>query len=229
MSKKQSATINWIHILNEQTVWLKPGDLADWFAALTKNPTPPSADSQSDFVALLNHFRAVLQDLHFGRPVDLQLLSAKAQGVRLAFQPELSNLPLFRAVPTSKSADSQLKAIGDTVLIQFCAYVGEVLAGRPLDVARCEGLFRDQKMKTISPALGADTEPEVEWRCEIPILVEEGLQSSADVHRCADFFAGGKGKFCSDACRFTTFQLMKQLKDPEYLAEKQRRYRAKKK
>lgn len=227
--QKPTTTIGWIHILNEQTVWTKPDDVSSWVSSLSGRRVDLSANAVSEFIQVLNDMRDLLQELHFSREIRLDTMNHKVESIRLGFQNELGGLPLFRALPRGPGNDALLHSIGETALVQFCTYVGDVQAGRPFDLARCEGLFRDQAMKTISPAHGASIHREIEWRCEIPILVEESLQESADVHRCADFFLGSKGKFCSDACRFATFQMVKQLKDPEYLADKQRRYRARKK
>ncbi len=228
MAVKKQQTIDWIHILNEQTIWTCEEDVRSWCSSLTARELKVSDAVVSDFQTGLNELREVLQDLHFQRIADLSPLQRRIANVKLGFQQELGALPLFRAFPVDGSDEALLLSLGDTALVQFCSYTGEVLAGRPLDLYRCEGLFREN-MKGISPVKGLTPGKELEWRCEIPILLEADLQESTDVHRCADFFLGGKGKFCSDACRFATFQLIKQLKDPEYLAEKQRRYRARSK
>lgn len=225
--KKQ--TLDWIHILNEQTLWYSNEDVRSWLAELTGKPSTVASGVIADVHLLLNLIRDVLQDLHFHRETDLSLLQQRVSGVKLGFQPAIGALPLFRALPAGDSEDHLFISIGETALIQFCLYAGDVMAGRPLDLYRCEGLFRDAKMKTILPVVGFTLAKEIEWRCEIPFILETQQEDSSEVHRCADFFLGGKGKFCSDACRFATFQIVKQMKDPEYLADKQRRYRARKK
>ena len=215
--------------MNEQTVWTEPKNLEDWLAAVTQRSCRLPDSVISDFLAVLNRMREVLYDLHFHRNVDLSDLNTQLRGIQLGFQPEIGILPRFRAWALDEGDAALLLSVGATALVQFAGYIGEVLAGRPLDLLRCEGLFRDANMNSLSPVQGLNVDKELEWRSEIPILIETNRLESPEVHRCADFFPGGKGKFCSDACRFTTFQLLKQLKDPDYLAEKQRRYRARKK
>jgi hypothetical protein len=71
-------------------------------------------------------------------------------------------------------------------------------------------------------------EYEKRWRQEIELLNEHGQTKAPELERCPDLFvASPKARFCSDACRFTTFQIAKHVKTPGYHAEKQKRYRKK--
>lgn len=211
-------------------MWLSNDHVRDWFASILKRPPDLSEQSIAEFQRIMNEIRYALQEVHFQRAPQLGYIQNRVGSISMGFQSPLGELPLFRALPaqTNNKDEALFIAVAETVLMQFCSYLGEVLAGRSLDLYRCEGLFRDPKMKSISPAPGVVVEKEMEWRCEIPFLGDLSNDPTSELHRCADFFLGGKGKFCSDACRFATFQIVKQLKDPAYLSEKQKRYRARK-
>jgi hypothetical protein len=100
--------------------------------------------------------------------------------------------------------------------------------GQTASIARCVGLFRENSNARLSVVRSISNESERRWRDEIDLLKDYELTESPAVQRCADIFlAAPKAKFCSDACRFTTFQLAKQLRDPRYHADKQKRYRNK--
>lgn len=117
-----------------------------------------------------------------------------------------------------------------TLILNFSSDLSRMIeSGDGLFVHRCEGLFRNQKADQISTVSGVNNATEELWRKEIPLIVEQRLEQTPEIQRCADLFVTrSRSKYCSDACRFATFQIAKQLKDPQYLAEKQRRYRQKK-
>ncbi len=132
-----------------------------------------------------------------------------------------------------ESDDRELYALRDLLILRFAIELADFLdSGSKTFVQRCEGLFRDLNASSLSLAPEIDDNIEELWRKEIPVLLEKSLENNKEIQRCADLFGTGhksRSKYCSDACRFSTFQIVKQLKDPKYLAEKQKRYRSKKK
>ncbi|HEY9788628.1 MAG TPA: hypothetical protein V6D17_24790 [Candidatus Obscuribacterales bacterium] len=143
---------------------------------------------------------------------------------------EMEKLPVFRARPRGNSDADILRSIRDTLIVQCAQFLGDsIQSGSQLSVARCEGLVKqgaypEARVSALKP------EMEAKWLSEIELLKEVQTHAAKGIQRCEDFFvATSKAKFCSDACRFNTFQIGKQLREPDYLAQKQKRYRSRKK
>jgi hypothetical protein len=131
---------------------------------------------------------------------------------------------------TTPADDKSLEQLRLTLLMQFADFIGGTIDSGMTDAARidrCRGLYREDS--EIPLAASFPTAVEDKWRNEIDLLVEYE-NSATDVVRCEYFFPRTpKARFCSDACRFSTFQITKQLQEPNYLADKQKRYRSSKK
>jgi len=231
-----SEKLNWIDILNEQALWISYEDLVNWFAEMLGRSPTLSQNAVEEFQNSLNLIRKQVSAIHFHEQVDAHLIDEQLQGVRLELVESLENesgtpfssrMPAMRARARDNNDDSLLRSLKETLILQFAAFAGEALDRKAENaVARCEGIYREGTATHLSPVPSFPAEIELRWRREIPILSESGLELSPEILRCADFFlARGKGRFCSDECRFRTFQLTKQLADPGYLAAKQRRYR----
>lgn len=217
--------LDWMDVLNEQFEWNTTDDLKSWFTKLTGKQPDVSKSSINEFQKCLNFIRDQVSALHFDEPVDLKTLDKKLSGIELSMA-KATALPTLHAKANGTSDADLLKAIEETILVQFASFLSDFLADdNESSLNRCEGLFKEQRSFD-SESLAPPMETEKRWRKEIPILIECKLLSSTDIHRCGDFFIGkAKARFCSEACRFRTFQLNKQLTDPDYLADKQRRYR----
>jgi hypothetical protein len=138
-------------------------------------------------------------------------------------------LPSLQAITSENSIDSLLGAFIDTYLIQFASFIASALDGAPIyTVSRCEGLHKKANLSENENFYRLYESLEAKWFAELPES-NEGL-TIMELARCADFFIQkGKGKFCSDPCRFSTFAVRKQLTEPDYLRQKQKRYRHKQK
>lgn len=229
-----SARLNWIDVLNEQATWTSYEDLIAWFSGLIGQPVSLSQPIMEDFQNGLNFIRRQLSAVHFHEPVDIAGLDVRLRDVRLELVENRSAndgysavLPTLRGRWQSEEPDAILCALKETLTVQFAFFVAGALddSENP-GIARCEGLYRKGSSTHLSPVVSFPAEIELRWRKEISVLTESGLESSPEILRCADFFsARAKARFCSDDCRFRTFQLTKQLSDPGYLAAKQKRYR----
>lgn len=175
--------------------------------------------------------RRQLSALHFGEALDLSYLNEELTGVELELagpagtdRKRVSGLPAFRARPRGLDDAAVLRCIEDTLVLEFAEFVGACLDDPDeARIARCEGLYRESKSRHLAPVPSFPADIELRWRKELPVLAESGLESDPEIKRCADFFiVKAKGRFCSDECRFRTFQVAKQLKEPRYLAEKHR-------
>ncbi len=225
-----------MEVLNEQATWTSCEDLIQWLSVLLGRRPTLTNKSIEDFQSGLNEIRRQVSCLHFQQPLDISAIDAELAAIKLELvQPikqtgaYLKVLPALHARLQSEDDDSFLIALKQTLVLQFAQFVAEALNNTSSPaVARCEGLYREGGSTDISPARSLPPEIELLWRKEIAALTEAGLESSPEVLRCADYFpARAKGRFCSDECRFRTFQLTKQLSEPGYLAAKQKRYRAK--
>lgn len=193
------------------------------------------SDSQLDsFEQALKSMRGCIDAIHFKEKADWRWLDAALSGVRLTTRREQLalnvELPLLHARLEGVSDDDLLSCLRQTLLLQFSQFVSDMLdkSDAPT-IARCVGLFRENNNNAaLSIVRSISDETERRWRSEIELLGETGLLESPSVQRCADIFiATPKAKFCSDACRFTTFQMAKQFRDPRYHADKQKKYRDK--
>ncbi len=228
--------LTFIDVLNEQTTWQTSFDVKTWFERVSEQ-SAPSDGSVSEFQSLLSEIRNAVSALHFNQSATLDWLDKYLAKLHLEFCPPGHDdqatsrlLPALRARRSSDSSDSLLRCVGDTMVLQFAQFLSECVQSKQILVGRCEGLFKTATLEDRDGVSQYPHEVELCWREEIPVLVESKLTDDFAIQRCADFFlVTPKGRFCSDSCRFTTFQITKQLKDPNYLAEKQKRYRQGKK
>lgn len=231
-----SANLQWMEVLNDQATWTSVEDLIRWLSVLLGRRPTLSDKTISDFQSGLNCIRRQVSSLHFQQRLDISAIDAELEGIELELVEPMKQagvyrkvLPALHARLQSENDDSFLIALKQTLVLQFAQFVAEALNNIDSPaIARCEGLYREVNSTDLSPARSLPPETELLWRKEIAALTEAGLESSPEVLRCADYFpVRAKGRFCSDECRFRTFQLTKQLSDPGYLAAKQKKYRAK--
>lgn len=223
--------LNWIETLNEETQWTSQADALDWLYRLTGLKLSVSTEELGSFFEQLQFIREQVTSLHFGETLALDALQKRLEGVGLAIHEGYANdgLPLLMARRASNSDSDVLRSVCDTLLMQFAAFLSDTVeADSAPGIVRCEGLFREGKKER--KRLGAlVNERESAWRAELALLQEAESDVVEEIQRCEDLFIfSAKAKFCSDACRFSTFQITKQLKDPGYMKEKQRRYRNRK-
>jgi hypothetical protein len=284
--------LNWVDVLNEQAHWRTRSDVIGWFCALVGKPAHLLDGSIDGFEEALLMMRTQLANLHFGEEVDLLWLDTQLKTVSLgllhlqgAQEGSNSHLPHFRARVKGMHDSDLLRAVKDTLLIQFAEFIGSSLDFGQCQVSRCEGFYdakvccelsgngnghtgnghtgngngnghtgngnghtgngndhtgngnghngngapaeklfaskfhKDAASNAIAPI--SSVESEERWRNELPLLA--AYRGPQDLRRCANLFAAsGKTRFCSDACRFATFQLAKQM-DVSTPASKSRR------
>jgi hypothetical protein len=248
-TKVEKAAVNWFEALNEQTGWSDQSKFLSWLTGVVGQQLQPSQAAQDRFADTLKRIRMHLGNIHFGLPEDLAWLNRELKVCRpglypldVSTLPTGSRLPAFRIDPTciqqnvdagkklkfGNHDDNTLEALRLTLVLQFAAFVGSSLDADDAEmprVDRCRGLYRDDV--ALPDAAVYPPIVESQWRKEIEVL-QENESSANDVLRCEYFFLKtAKARFCSDACRFSTFQIMKQLQEPGYLATKQKRYRLK--
>ncbi len=238
--KVRKQAVTWFEALNEQVEWSDPSMMLKWQADVFGFQLQPGQQSQGKFALSLRQMRMHLGSAHFESSVELSWLDEELKSCRPRLNAKSapnSRLPAFRAdaaEPDSSSAASEadmlIEQLRLTLLMQFAQFIGSTIDsgveyGRSVD--RCRGLYRDESKVPESAAYPASLEKQ--WRNEIELL-QEFETAAVDVVRCEYFFPKtAKGRFCSDSCRFSTFQITKQLQEPNYLAAKQKRYRASKK
>lgn len=223
---------NWVDVLNDHSEWKSADDVERWLgSAINKKNPNLNRDVAKKFFETLSRMRECIYEAHLGTNADYSWLNDQVKDLKLTFdfsQDQL-HLPALRGAVATKKDDDLLEAIRGAILIQFANHLSMSLAAGTEICARCEGLYRDSNAVRLSMVPEVDENAEMLWRNEIDLLIEQSLQREKEIQRCADLFpAGSRSKYCSDKCRFNTFQIAKQFKDPNYLAEKQRRYRAKK-
>lgn len=223
--------LHWIDVLNDQTQWTSDQDALDWLYKLTARKLSVSAEDLAAFFEQLDFIREQVTNLHFGEALALNRLQEWLDGVALSVHLDyaVDGLPLLMASKGSNSGADVLRSVSDTLLVQFVSFLSEtVQTESSSSIVRCEGLFREGRNER--KRLGAlKNERESAWRAELSLLQEAEPHVVDEIQRCEDLFVhSAKAKFCSDACRFSTFQITKQLKDPGYMKEKQRRYRNRK-
>lgn len=243
--------IHFLDVLNEQATWSELEDVRKWGSeVLSQN----LVDCDDELMLLNNDFKFIRQQLsmlHFGETLDIDELDQRLSTIQLCFafnsesKPEsISGLPPLRAAVKDSSPGASVRCLRNTLLVQFAHFLSDALANGAA-VARCEGLYRKElskNYKTRAQLLSAESgreggsqvsvnqeSLEQRWREELALLTESNANQVSDLIRCEDFFVPAKAaKFCSDACRFNTFQIKKQISNPDYLADKQRRYRNRK-
>lgn len=228
---EKALKLRWIDTLNDETSWTSNFEVLDWLYKLTGRRLNLSAVELAAFFEQLGFMREQVTSMHFGDAPDLTRLQERLQGISLTInqQHQDHGLPLLMARQAGNTDADILKAVCDTLLMQFAAFLSEALeSDSSPKIVRCEGLFRegaaDRKRLGALPA-----QRESAWRAEISLIHEAEPQVANEIQRCEDLFVlSSKAKFCSDACRFATFQITKQLKEPGYMKEKQRRYRNRK-
>jgi hypothetical protein len=215
--------LQWLEVLNEQAEWSAPDDVRAWLVKTFQAFEPVSDAEVSTFEEVLSFIRQQANLLHFNGHVDVAGMNERLMNLRLQFTEGDRVLPPLRAIAEDESV---LQGLAATLLMEFSFFASASLVDPKVSISRCEGLYREKSSRVLASVFSGPFEPR--WRQEIPLLVEKNLVDSADVQRCGDFFlAKPKSRFCSEACRFTTFQLTKQLLDPGYLAAKQKKYRSK--
>lgn len=227
------AASNWFSVLNEHSEWRSDADIQRWFAVLTgKTKVNLSPSALNRLKNALCQMRNTVYDRHFGRKLDLAWLKVELAQMKLSFDDEMTQpgIPIFRAESDINTDDGLLDSLLSALLLQFAAELADCMSSNSeVNVQRCEGLYRDARADNITMVPEVSDGIETLWRSEIPVLKEKSLESQFEIQRCADLFpASSRSKYCSDSCRFSTFQIIKQLKEPDYLKEKQRRYRQKK-
>lgn len=217
--------------MNDQTQWTSESEALDWLYKLTGRRLEVSTQDLQAFFDQLNFIREQVTSLHFGEALALERLQEKLSKVSLTIHSQYGSdgLPLLMAGRASNSDPDVLRSVCETLLVQFGAFLSEAFDSKSSPrIVRCEGIFREGRQER--KRLGAlRNERETAWRAELSLLQEGEPEVVDEIQRCEDLFVlTSKAKFCSDACRFTTFQITKQLKEPGYLKEKQRRYRTRK-
>lgn len=249
MTDKES--ISWINALNDQTEWKTSLQAQLWLekTAHSLSPNTNKVDSSSEkdvlfLLSLLSKMRNLIYQIHFIDSNSLTPSSLKSRELTSAKDSFLSAFlshtvlsfdrnrkPALRAsLQLAELEQSQYCEVFGTLLLNFATDLSRMIeSGDGLLIHRCEGLFRDHSAAQLTNVDGISDSTEELWRKEIALIVEQSLEKAPEIQRCADLFLSkSRSKYCSDACRFTTFQIAKQLQDPNYLAEKQRRYRRKK-
>ncbi len=198
----------------------------NWLSEVTGRSIAPSQAALAKFDDTLRQIRLHAGAMHFGNADNVDWLNhdlGKCQAGLYKTTGE-SRLPSFRVEAHSSNDDEILESLRLTLIMQFAAFVGDVMQNgdQPSRIERCEGLYRDDDLPAVARF---PKDVETKWRREIEAL-DGSAESADDVLRCGDFFLKSpKARFCSDKCRFTTFQIVKQLQEPDYLANKQKRYR----
>ena len=240
---KSAIQRSWIDALNDQTQWSKDHEASLWMMAAlqyidgeSRDIVAPEENEIKFFLELLGQMRRVIYRLHFeteesthSSAFDSSFLSTHLSKLTLSL--DTSRTPsLIASLTPDTLKQSKYSSVFGTIVHNFAVDLSRMIeSGDGIIIHRCEGVFRDSNAQEISVVSGVSNNIESLWRNEIPLLVEKSLEEAPEIQRCADLFISqSRSKYCSDACRFTTFQIAKQLKDPSYLAEKQRRYRQKK-
>ncbi len=219
--RKKPAT--WIEALNEHAEWRNPNHARSWLTMVLRKEINPSYEALVELYETLSFMRHETAKVYFDHVPDLDNLNSRLRGWEVQISPnQEARMPRLHLRSTSlddstpESDDALIKALEGALLLEFAFWI----TSNSEKVLRCEGLFRDESKAF---EINAD---ERQFREEIPLLKD--MLDDGEIQRCRDIFPQKpKGRFCSDACRFSTFQIEKQIKNPEYLAEKQRRYRNK--
>jgi hypothetical protein len=212
--------------LNQEAYWKERSQIKDWLGTICNRKLSLAESDIDGFEEALAFMRECLETMHFGEQPDLTWLDRQLAQVRLTVLPDKSDvhelLPLLHVRKRDDSDSELIHCLTKTLLLQFAQFLSQPAKS----VMRCEGLYREPGCSTISVLRSVSDSRERRWRAEIPQIADHDLIESPNVHRCPDIFvAAPKSRFCSDTCRFTTFQIAKQLKSPRYHAEKQKRYR----
>lgn len=231
-----SEKLSWISVVNEEAEWQGRADLLNWLSAKSGARLNPSERTAGQFAQTLKEMRNAVSALHFDEELRLDWLNERLEATQfvLGYEDFLpicwqEFLPLLHARVKGASDDAIMQALSDTILLQFSQFVADSLIdGQANNIARCQGVFRASASTPGARRAVPLDESELRWRQEIDLLKDNQLTTTPEIERCSDLFiAAPKARFCSDACRFATFQLTKHLSKPGYHAEKQKRYRTK--
>jgi hypothetical protein len=161
--------LNWVSVLNEQTRWEQRCDLVQWVSGMAGRPLHLLDGTIEGFEETLGFMRRSLENLHTDEGVDLLWLDTQLKTVTLgllhhqgAQEGEGGSFPRFRARTKGMHDTDLLRAIKDTLLVQFAEYIGDVLdAPEQANVFHCEAcsmLFIGQnKAKFCSEACRFET------------------------------------------------------------------------
>ncbi len=224
LTEESQRPLDWTEMLNEEAQWHDYADFKEWFSKIAPQLSYPQPEKFQEFRNELKFIRRQAARIYFSGEVDIEAINSRLANISFRIVPswaERSRLPLLVA----HTADHDvLDGVRGAMLMDFAKFVADYVAGGP-GLCRCEGVFRDQRAEELQL-----TEFEDRYRREIDLISDQHELEDQSLQRCADFFVGRrKARFCSDACRFMTFRISKQLRDPGYLADKQRRYRNRKK
>jgi len=215
--------LDWLELSNEFFEWGNRNAALDRLHELFGKSFCPDAASLDQLFSTLKFVREQINAIHFAEETDWKQINSRLEGMSLRYSRSGDGLPPLRANSDPQTDSERVQQLSNTVLLHFAIFLSQ-FESKPNEgrISRCEGLFRPDV--SISPI----DESERKWRMEIPDLGQSGLTDSPEIQRCGDFFISAKARFCSESCRFRTFQIAKQLKDPQYLANKQKRYRERK-
>lgn len=228
--------LSWIKVLNDEADWKGEDQLLNWLSAQCGIKLNPSKKALAGFEEVLKQMRNAIDSLHFGEDLMLDWIDERlgATSFSLSYADWMpvtlrEFLPLLHAKVKDDSHDALIQALSDTLILQFSQFVNSTFSGgEESGIARCQGVFRLPGNPKVSPVTSQSPENEMRWRKEIDLLDKHDLMEAPELQRCPDLFvASPKARFCSDACRFGTFQIAKHLSNPDYHAEKQKRYRKK--
>lgn len=250
MKAKKSRHLDWISVLNEQTEWQSERDAEKWLLSCAqtggvesgprnvsnKNAGVmiPTGKTVEFFCQILSQMRKCIYDLHFGMEPKIESLNTDLHWLKLSWQVHPKAGRWGSLIAEYKNPQNPIEApfsyVIGTLLLEFCQDLSRCVEGDGgIFVHRCEGVFRAPGTDKLSLVMGVDDSIEQKWRQELSLFAEITLAQNSEIQRCADLFiSNSRSKYCSDTCRFSTFQISKQVSEPNYLADKQRRYRSKK-
>ena len=225
--------LSWINFLNESCTW-ETKTQAEQFLSTTSGSaielTPGEISSMSE---LESYMREQLASIHFNRRLDFEYINERLSKLQLQLNEKNSTNKQHRLpslCPLSSTKIMTLQQILDSLLFQFACFLGETVDGEtPYSVARCEAIYKTRTLEDCKNFYKKFRSLEDSWKKEV--LADSS--NAGELERCADFFistpTAKNTKFCSDACRFNSFAVRKQIETPGYQAEKQRRYRERQK
>jgi|AGTN01.1.fsa_nt_gi hypothetical protein len=223
--------IHFLDALNEQATWSDIEDARKWGATVLSQNLVDCNDELMDLNSDLQFIRQQLSRLHFQERLDVEQLDERLSTIQLCFVVDdhlagqgsksgtSSGLPPLRSAVQGNSPDESVRCLRNTLLVQFAHFLSDALAAGTA-VARCEGLYRKELSKNYENraqllASGSGEPFEERWRGELALLAGFAKETTRDLIRCEDFFVATKAaKFCSDACRFNTFQIKNRSATP---------------
>src|SRR5262249_53867161 len=127
------------------TTWKSSADLVRWYCVQVGRHVQLTAQSIDEFVETLTFVRAQATALHFREPLDLEGIDRRLSCVSPSFGPsEQACIPTLHARPGSGGDEDLLRAFAETILLRFSEFAGDCLDSNfAVDVARCEGIYRE--------------------------------------------------------------------------------------